>query len=129
MLGGARAWVPRPPPPKLTVGEDQDLPLPAARCPDGGASPEGQGAIGDHNHPLPKASAHIPPIIQKGEEEVVQGLGLWPAPEGLGVMGGHGVTDSPQAGYKGALQGLGLWPARGGGAKRRGAASSSPQTL
>ena len=56
----------------------------------------------------------------------MQGLGLWPAPEGLGVMGGHGVTDLPQAGYKGALQGLGLWPARAGGAKRRGAANSSP---
>ena len=56
---------------------------------------------------------------------MVQGLGLWPAPEGHGVMGGHGVTDSPQVGYKGALQGLGLWLTQGG-EKRRGATSSSP---
>ena len=114
------------PPPKLTVGEGQDLPLPAARCPDGGAPPERQGAMGDHNHPLPKASARSPPLLQKRSEEVAQGLGLRPAPEGHGVMGEHGVADPPRAGYKGALQGLGLWPARGGGEKRRGAASSNP---
>ena len=113
-------------PRKLTVGEGQDLPLLAAWCPDGGASPERQGAMGDHNHPLPKASACSPPLLQKREEEAAQGLSLRPAPERHGLMGGHGVTDPARAGYKGALQGLGLWPARGGGEKRRGAASSSP---
>ena len=53
----------------------------------------------------------VPPLLYMGEKEVVQGLSLRLAPEGHGVMGGHGVADSPQAGYKGALQGLGLWPA------------------
>ena len=66
----------------------------------GATPPTAAGTEGDHNFPLP----------QPEEKEVVQGLGLWPAPEGHGVMGGHGVTDSPQAGYKGALQDLGLWP-------------------
>ena len=52
--------------------------------------------------------------------------GMSGQPRKDGAMGGHGVADSPRAGHKGALQGLSLWPAQGGGAKRRGPASSRP---
>ena len=51
--------------------------------------------MGYHNHPLPTVSEHSPPQLQMGEKEVVQGLGLWPAREGHGVMGVLGVTNSP----------------------------------
>ena len=105
------------PPMAADTGEDHNFPFPqpeemeVVRGLGLWSAPEGQRAMGDHNHPLPTASAHSPPLLQMGEKKVVQGLGVWPAPEGHGVMGGHGVTDSPQAGYKGVLHGLGMWPA------------------
>ena len=115
--------------PPMAAGTEGDrnfpLPQPEEKEVVQGRPQRGKGRWGTTITPSPRRVRIVPPLLQMGEKEVVQGLGLWPAPEGHGVMGGHGVTDSPRAGYKGALQGLGLWLAQGGGEKWQGATSSS----
>ena len=74
-----------------------------------------------------------PPTTQVESEGAAQGLGLRPAWGWYERTPHAGMTAAQRwsdggtwGGYKGALQGLGLWLAQGGGAKRRGAASSRP---
>ena len=65
------------PPTVVGTEEDHNFPLPQPEVKEvvqdlsQWPAPEGQG--GDHSNPLPKPSAHSPPLLQMGEKEVVQG--------------------------------------------------------
>ena len=92
--GPSPAQVLRPPFGVIMLGEgghNHPLALPGQRqhrAPNGNAGvlvPTATGTGEDHSFPLP----------QQGEREVLQGLGLWPAPEGHRAMGDEGVTESP----------------------------------